>query len=78
MDVFCLRIVNEFQVWIKLLLVLMSILKTHQSNNTYSFLTAMQQTNETFMAYLPFLENCNYATNPNISQGSILVQTSTP
>ena len=54
-DAFSIRakIVSNF--YLQLLVLLMAFAQTLQSNNQYNFLTAMQQTDETFMAYLPFI-----------------------
>jgi hypothetical protein len=70
-DEFRIHIKNTFDICLKLFIILLSINLSYQQSNNYDFLTAMQQTDETFMAYLPFIQNCNYTNNNNISSGSI-------
>lgn len=59
-----------------LIFALLCVMTFSQSNN-YNILTGMQQTNETFMAYIPYLQQCNY-TSPYISPGYITTLQTTP
>jgi len=76
-DEFEIHIKKTFDIYLKLFIVLLTINLSYQQSNNYDFLTAMQQTDETFMAYLPFIQNCNYTNNNNISPGSISFETAT-
>lgn len=71
----------EVHIWIILKILIELTLNVEtlaEQNNTYSFLSGIQHTNETFMTYIPFIQNCNYSTSPNVSPGLITTQLQTP
>lgn len=78
-EILSTKIGLNFEIIPKMLIFLILLIEITHQKNYYEFTTAIQQTNETYMSYMPLIQNCNYsASTSNISNWSITTEVATP